>query len=65
MTDTFQDRLQQIKDAGQSIINNAESILGNEEYRTELSIIVTLKANEIPEIRIERSFIPETYVNRL
>jgi len=59
------DRLQQIKYCGQSIIDNAESILGDEKFRQDLKIIVEFQANEIPTIKVERRFIPESVVKHI
>lgn len=53
--------IQQIKNCGQSIIDNAESILGNERYFMRLNVsfdILRLKA-EVPSIEIKREFTPE------
>lgn len=58
-TNTKEDRLKQIKQIGQSIIDNAESILGKEPYRTGLTITATLNPHKVPEIIVERHFIPE------
>ena len=52
-------RLKEIRQAGQSIIDNAESILGNEEARTCLIIKVEFHPKQVPEIIVERHFIPE------
>ena len=52
-------RLKQIRQVGQSIIDNAESILGSEPYRTDLIITATFHPRELPTITVERHFIPE------
>ena len=57
-----EDRLKQIKDAGQAIIDNAESIMGNEQFRTGLTIHVEFPLHDIPTITVERSFIPDRVV---
>lgn len=59
MVTTNEDRLKQIRQVGQSIIDNAESILGTEPFRTDLVIKATFHVNEVPEIIVERHFIPE------
>lgn len=53
--------IQQIKNCGQSIIDNAESILGDERYFMRLNVsfdILRLKA-EVSSIEIKREFTPE------
>lgn len=53
--------LTQIKNCGQSIIDNAESILGNERYFMRVNVsfdILRLRA-EIPTLEIKREFTPE------
>lgn len=53
--------IQQIKNCGQSIIDNAESILGDERYFMRVNIsfdILRLKA-QVPSIEIKREFTPE------
>lgn len=58
--------VQRVKEAGQSIIDNAENIVGDYKYQTEICICVTLNADNawLPEIRAEQSFLPEKYINR-
>ncbi len=52
--------IQQIKDCGQSVINNAESIVGNYDYQTDLSIHITIPMRgAMPEINVDTTFIPE------
>jgi hypothetical protein len=58
-TNIREQRLKEIRQVGQSIIDNAESILGTEEARTCLIIKAEFYPKEIPEIIIERHFIPE------
>lgn len=53
--------LTQIKNCGQSIIDNAESILGDERYFMRVNVsfdILRLRA-EIPKLEIKREFTPE------
>ena len=59
------DRLQEIKDVGQSIIDNAESILGKEKYRSSFTIRAEFPSKQPPIITIERKFLPEKLVDSL
>lgn len=63
MTFSHEERLKQIKQAGQSIIDNAESILGTESYRNDLIITVKLLCHQVPEIIVKRTFIPEGVID--
>ena len=61
-----QELIQRVKEAGQSIIDNAESIAGDYKYQTEICIYATLDAGNawVPEIRTEQTFLPEKYMDR-
>lgn len=53
-----------IKAVGQSIIDNAESIVGNEKYMSDIYITISHDWNEVPDINISRTFTPEQIVER-
>ena len=58
--------IQNIKDCGQSLIDNAESIVGNYEYRC-YGLTITCYVNESdrePYIEVRNEFIPENFVKR-
>lgn len=59
--------IQQIKNCGQSIIDNAESILGNERYFESITIIFDINRDKncIPDIQIQRRFIPESEIENI
>ena len=57
-----EERLKQIRQVGQSIIDNAASILGNEEFRCGLIISAEFNPRELPVITVKRTFIPEGVV---
>lgn len=48
-----------IKLAGQTIVDNAESIVGSEKYLASLNVTVSLYPHEAPIINISRDFYPE------
>lgn len=59
--------VQLIRDCGESLIKNAESIVGSEKYRNaEIDIHIHIDGfnNCAPNIKIERSFMPEKCVER-
>lgn len=58
--------IKRVKDAGESLIKNAESIVGDEKYLCDLQIIVDLGIidEEIPNIEIRRQFYPEKTIEK-
>ena len=62
---TREERIQQIRDCGQSIMDKAETIYGDYEFSRDLEIVVTMEINQIPEITVKRKFIPEAMFDRL
>lgn len=63
---TKEEVIQNIKDCGQSLIDNAESIVANYKYRCS-GLTITCFVDEddrAPHISIDSSFIPENFVKR-
>lgn len=58
--------INQVRCAGQSLINNAESMIGTEEFLTDFSISIKFSVSAdkafIPKIDISKSILPDTYV---
>lgn len=57
--------IQNIKDCGQSLIDNAEKMVGDYEYPSDL--IITCYVDEkdrAPYISIDRCIIPENFIKR-
>lgn len=56
--------IRKVKALGQSLIDNAESIVGTEKYLSSLiiSCYPCPLDNEVPDIRVNKSFVPETLV---
>ena len=59
-----EERIKQLKSCGQSIIDNAEKIVSDVRYPLNTKIIIDMKPNEMPIIVYERSFIPESLLER-
>ena len=60
-----QEMIRQVREIGESLIKNAESIVGDEEYLCSLHISFEVNPrDEAPMITIERSFYPEKFVER-
>lgn len=51
--------IRQIKEIGESLILNAESIVGTEKYLCNVCIRVEINPSNIPKIDISRTFFPE------
>lgn len=55
-----------IKEAAQSIIDNAESIVGDEKTRTNISITIDVNnIDQLPIVNITKELIPEGFLNRI
>lgn len=56
--------IRQIKEIGESLILNAESIVGTEKYLCSICIRAEISPGTIPEIDISRTFLPEGYLEK-
>lgn len=57
--------IQNIKDCGQSLIDNAEKIANDFKYHTNLTITChPFGSDECPHIVVETEFLPENVVKR-
>ena len=57
------DRIQQIRDCGQSIIDKAETIYGDYGCPTNLRVVITVNTNEVPTITVEREFLSKVMLD--
>ena len=56
------DYVRQIRAVGESLIKNAESIVGSERYLVGISLAVTIDPDaSAPNINVSRDFCPERY----
>lgn len=63
--DSKEEVVQNIKDIGQSLIDNAEKIANNYKYPTSLTITCYPGArDDYPRIVVETEFVPEKLVER-
>jgi hypothetical protein len=53
---TREERIQQIKDCGQTIIDKAESIYGDYDFPTSLTVTIEMSMREFPTITVKREF---------
>lgn len=66
-TQTHEEMIRQVREAGESLIKNAESIVGSEEFLVR-SMTVTINVDTsdgVPTIEVKREFLPEMYVKRI
>lgn len=65
MRNSREEIIQNIKDVGQSLIDNAEKIVNDYKYFRDLTITCYVnESNDAPYISIDSSFIPEKFVER-
>lgn len=64
---TREDLVEEVKKCGQSIIDNADSIIGNEKYflKTIVQFVVQRNADGLATIQTSREFIPEAMIDEL
>ena len=63
---TTEEVVQNIKDCGQALIDHAESIAGDYQYR-HYGLVITCRVNESdrePWIEVYTEFVPENFVKR-
>lgn len=52
-------KVEQLKACAETIIKNAESIVGDEQYQGSISVLITLDPTERPRINIDRDIYPD------
>lgn len=62
---TKEERIQQIKACGQTIIDKAESIYGDYECPTNLQIVINMEVKELPTIEVKREFYSKVMLDNL
>lgn len=64
---TKEDLVQEVINCGESIIKNADSIIGDERYflKTVVQFIVQRDANGLATVQIHREFIPENVIEEI
>lgn len=66
MSRKHEELIQNVKDCGQSLIDNAENIVGNYEYLGEVKITCYPSVrDEGVHIEVSNSFYPENWIRRL
>ena len=57
---TRNEYIRSVRNIGESLIKNAESIVGDEKYLKEIHISADVVQDGVPSINISRSFYPES-----
>ena len=58
-----EERIKQLKDCGQSIIDNAERIASDFKYPIGVKVIIDIQPHEVPTITAERNFYAEKFID--
>ena len=64
-TFTKEERIQQLKDACDSIKENAADFIGNEEFLCNWKISIVINSHEFPVLRLERESVPSVMLKKL
>ena len=57
--------IQNIKDCGQSLIDNAEEMVGNHKFLTDITITCYVSERYYPPyINVSTDFLPENFIER-
>ena len=58
--------IQNIKDCGQSLIDNAENMVGDYKFFRDITITCHVnESDEVPYVNIDTSFVPENFIERI
>lgn len=58
--------IQNIKDCGQSLIDNAEKMVGDYKFFRDITITCYInETDQAPYVNIDTSFIPESFIERV
>lgn len=61
-----EERIRRIREVGESLIKNAESIVGDEMYPTSLYISAEITSDDHPvSISVTKEFVPEKFMERM
>ena len=65
MTFTKEERIQQLKDACDSIKKNAADFIGNEQFPSNWTISIVMNCGEFTHLRLERESLPAVMMKKL
>lgn len=61
-----EERVQQIKDCGQFLIEKAETLCGEYLSQGSLRIVIEMNRSELePKMTVERNIVPDTFIERV
>lgn len=64
-TFTKEERIQQLKDACDSIKEKAADFVGNEEFNCNMKVSIVMECREFPYIRLERDSLPSVLIRKM
>ena len=64
-TFTREDRIQQLMDACDSINENADDFIGNEEFSRSMTVSIVMNCHEFPYLRLERESLPSIALKKM
>lgn len=64
-TFTKEERIQQLKDACDSIKENAADFIGNEPFGRSVTVSIVMECREFPYLRLERESLPSIALKKL
>lgn len=59
----YTDWVEDLKAAGVFISENAESLIGNDSYLTDVTVSITLSPGEVTHVNVDRNYIPKQIVD--
>lgn len=60
-----EDRIQQLKDACDSIKENAADFIGNEEFARSWKVSIVFECNSFPVVQLERESYPSAVIKKM
>lgn len=65
MAFTREQRIKQLKACAETIKNNAERIITDDEFTHDLEVTIVINCNEVPHITAKRDFVSKEIIDSL
>lgn len=62
MNNNKEELVRQIRAIGESLMKNAESIVGDEKYLSSIKVTASVGADNVPAVDVSRTFYPERWI---
>ena len=56
--------IEDLKDSANAIYQNAESIVGTEEYLSDVTVTIYINHGEATRVNVDRNFFPDNMIKR-